>query len=192
MKKFLMLLMVLSIATTAFAVVDQDADMMGFYFDLSADTPCLDGVAPFSTLDLHLILTRPTTDMLYGFEAGHTVVGNGMVLSAEFAAIQYITPVTLDNIITSYGEPYPTSEATLLVTFSVLYTDTASGALEFYLHGSEPSSIDPLYPVIVLADGILQSIGLSAETGPTAQINGGCSVVATDNVSFDSVKSLYR
>jgi len=192
MKKMLLLLTAMLIATTAFAVVDPDADMMGFYFDLDADYPCLDGAEAYSTHDLHLILTRPTADMLFGFEAGLTMEGTGMLLAAIFAAPNYINIGTNDNIIAGFGEPYPTSIATLLVTFSVMYMDTAMGPLNFVLHGSEPSSIDPAYPVILLAGDVLQSVGLSAEFGPTAQFNGGCQVLATDHVSFDGVKSLYR
>ena len=180
------------IATSAVAVVDPDADMMGFYFDLEADMPCLDGATPYSTHNLHLILTRPTADMIYGFEAGLTLEGTGMILAADFAVDQFINVGTNENMIVGYGVPQPTTLATLLVTFSVMYMDTAMGPLDFYLHGSEPSSMNPLYPVILLEGGVLQSVGLSAEFGPTAQFNGNCMVVSTDNVSFDGIKSLYR
>ncbi len=192
MKKMILLVAMMLAAASSFAVVDMDDDMMGFYFDLDANNPCEDGVAPYTTITLYLILTRPTTDFIYGFEAGFDVEGDAIILSAEFAAENFINVGNNENIIAGFGEPYPTSEATLLVSFQVMYTSTALDPVDFLLHGSDPSSMDPMYPVILLADGVLQSVGLSAEFGPTAQINGGCNVVATDNVSFDGIKSLYR
>ena len=192
MKRMLFLLMAMLIAASAFAIVDPDDDMMGFYFDLEADYPCIEDAAPYSTHDLFLIVTRPTFDEILGFEAGFTIEGEGMVLSVEFSVENFINVGTNDNMIVGFGEPLPTTPATLLATLSVMYMDTTMGPLFFYLHGSEPSSMDPLYPVVLLDGGVLQSMGISAAVGPTAQVNGGCLVVATDNVSFDSIKSLYR
>ena len=179
-------------ATSAFAIVDPDPDMMGFYFDLEADLPFVDDVPLYSQVPMYLILTRPTADMIYGFEAGFTLEGDGIILNHSFAVDDYINVGTFENMIIGFGVPLPTTPATLLVTYSVLYMDSSMSALDFYLHGTIPSSINPLYPVILLADGVLQGVGLSAEFGPTAQINGGGMVVSTDNVSFDGIKSLYR
>ncbi len=192
MKRMLFLFMAMLIATSAFAIVDPDDDMMGFYFDLEGYYPCIDGVAAYSTHNLFLILTRPTADEIFGFEAGYTIEGEGMVLSVEFSVDNFINVGTNDNMIVGFGEPLPTTPVTLLASLSVMYMDTTMGPLDFFLHGSEPSSMDPLYPVVLLDGGVLQSMGLSAAEGPTAQFNGGCIVVATDNVSFDSIKSLYR
>jgi hypothetical protein len=192
MKRMLFLLMAMLIAASAVAIVDPDDDMMGFYFDLEADYPCIEGAAPYSTHNLYLIVTRPTAAELFGFEAGFTVEGEGMVLGVEFSVENFINVGTNDNMIVGFGEPLETTQATLLATFSIMYMDTTMGPLDFYLHGSEPSSMDPLYPVVLLDGGVLQSMGISAAVGPTAQFNGGCQVLATDNVSFDSIKSLYR
>jgi len=192
MKTMLILLCTVLMATSALATIDNDPDSMGFYFDLAAESPCLDGVAPYATVDLYLILTNPSTDAVYGFEAGLTFVGNAMLLSSTINSINCINVGTIDNMIVGFGDPTMTTPATLLVTFEVLYIDTTMGPVDFYLHGSEPSSIDPIYPTILLVDGELQMIATSTPYGPSAQINGGCTVVATDHVSFDEIKSLYR
>jgi len=193
MKKLLLLITGMLIAISAFAVVDPDDDMMGFYFDFEADNPWVDGIPPYSQVPMHLILTRPTADFIYGFEAGHHFVGEGMILAADFAAPNIINVGDNMNLIVGFGDPYPTSSATLLVTFTVMYMDTTMAPVEFFLHGSDPSSINPLYPVILLADGVLQSVGLSFGQGSCAVINGGgCGGLPVDKVSIDQVKSLYR
>ena len=192
MKKLLLLLVTMLVATSAFAVLDPEPDRMGLYFDLEADVSCLEDVAPFSTHDMHLILTRPTADMIYGFEAGHTMDGQGLILGLTFAVPNNFWYELPDNIFCGYGAPQPTSLATLLVTFNVMYLDTYLGPLNFTLHGTTPSSMDPAYPTILLSDGVLISTPTSTPYGPTAQFNGGCTVVSTEKVSFDSIKSLYR
>jgi hypothetical protein len=194
MKKLVVLLMAMLIATSAFAIVDPDDNMMGIYFDLEADNPCIDGAAPYSTHEIYLVLTNMVADAVYGFEAGYTIEGAGMVLSTAFANPTPIDVGSAGNHIVGFGSPTMAGAngVTLLATLTVMYMDTAMGPLNFDLHGTIPSSIDPMYPVILLEGGVLLSVGLSAAEGPAAQFNGGCEVVATDNVSFDGIKSLYR
>jgi len=192
MKKLVVLLMAMLVATSAFAIVDPDDNMMGFYFDLEADNPCVDGIAPYSQVPMHLVMTNMTADALYGFEAGYTMEGNGMVLATVFANPSVIDVGSAGNHIVGFGAPSMTAPVTLLATLTVMYMDTTMGPLDFMLHGTTPSSINPEFPVVLLADGELLSVGLSAAVGAVSEINGGCTVVATDNVSFDSVKSLYR
>lgn len=191
MKKLVFLLMALLVASSAFAVVDPDPNMMGMYFDLSADTVCINA-SPFTPQTAYLIVTNPSFDALYGFEAGITLEGTGLVTGVTFANPQALNVGTPTNMIVGFGAPSATSEATLLATIAMFYTDATGGALGFRLHGTEPSSMDPAFPVVLLAGGELMSYGLSAADGLVAQINGDCAVVATEEISFDSVKSLYR
>ncbi len=193
MKKLIVLLMAMLIATSAFAIVDPDDNMMGFYFDTEADFPCVSGVAPYATVDMYLVMTNMTSDELYGFEVGYTIEGDAMVLSTNFDNPSVIDVGEAGNHIVGFGAPTVTAPVTFLATLSVMYMNAGGAPVGFTMHGTIPSSIDPAYPVILLAGGELLSVGLSAETGYGAEINGAeCSVVATDNVSFDSVKSLYR
>ena len=193
MKKLVVLLMAMLIATSAFAIVDPDADMMGFYFDTEADVYQLNDVAAFSTFDMYLVMTNMTADALYGFEVGYTIEGSAMVLSTTFDNPSVIDVGEAGNHIVGFGSPTMTAPVTFLATLNVMNMDAALGPIGFTMHGTIPSSINPAYPVILLADGELLSVGLSAESGYAAAINApDGSVVATDNVSFDSVKSLYR
>ncbi len=192
MKKLIVLLMVMVMATSAFAIVDPDDDMMGLYFDMNADNPEVMGALPYSTNVMYLVITNPSFDALYGFEAGYTMEGPGQVLSTVFANPQALNVGTADNMIVGYGSPSVTTPVTLLATISVLYMSSTNEAVSFTLHGTNPSSVDPMYPVVLLANGIESGYGLSAADGPAAGINLVESVVATDEVTFGGIKSLYR
>ncbi len=192
MKKLVVLFMAMMIATSAFAIVDPDDNMMGFYFDTEADNPCAT-VPAFTTVPMYLVMTNMTSDALYGFEVGYTIEGNAMVLSTEFDNPSIIDVGQPGNHIVGFGSPTMTAPVTFLATLSVMNMDAALGTIGFTMHGTNPSSMDPAYPVILLAGGELLSVGLSAENGYGAEINGAeCGVVATDDVSFDGIKSLYR
>jgi hypothetical protein len=192
MKKLLLIVFCLLLVGQVFAVVDPDDDMMGLYFDIQADEFCAEGVGPYTLIPMNLILTRPTMDTIFGFEAGCDMVGLGMVLSHLIIPPGGIIMLPWDNLIVGFSEPYPTSTSTLLVTYQVFYMDTGMGPLSFFLHGTSPSSLDPAYPAVLLPGGVIQSMGISAQEGPTAQINGDCAVVSTQKMNFDGIKSLYR
>ncbi len=192
MKKLIVLLMVIFVATSAFAIVDEDPNSMGFYFDTEADVPCVEGATAYSSHTMFLVMTNPDFDNLFGFEAGYDIVGEANVLGLAFTNPQALNVGTPSNMIVGFGSPTVTSPITTVAVLEVLYMSTTGDPLEFYLHGTTPSSIDPAYPVFLLADGVLLQGGMSVVDGPTAQINGGCTVVATESMSFDNVKSLYR
>ena len=97
-----------------------------------------------------------------------------------------------EDVIWGFSSPLPTSEATILATQIYLNMDSELGPVTFHLHGSNPSSVDPAYPTLLLPDFELMVTGLSTTGGPSAQINGNCGVVAAERMSFDAVKSLYR
>jgi hypothetical protein len=73
MKKLVVLLLASLVATSAFAVLDPDPDMMGIYFDTNADNNCLTSPSgvPFSA---YLILTNTTAPAINAYELGLTVV----------------------------------------------------------------------------------------------------------------------
>ncbi len=194
MKKLLILMMGLLVASPAFALIDTDPDMMGLYFDETADLNCTTEVAPYAIIPGYFIMTNPSNDSIGGFEFGYDVEGSAMILSIVFP------PSSLDvggggtNHIVGLGEPLETTEATILATISILYMDAAMGPVHFTLHGSTPSSIDPMLPTILYGQGELMSLGTSTTPGAyTAVINGVCEdVVDTEETTFDSLKSLYR
>lgn len=195
MKKLVMLLMAsLLVASTAFAVVDEDPDMLGIYFDLSADVACVEGVAPYATVETYVVLTNPSFDELYGIEFGYDKTANLTVLSTTWADPAVTDVGSPGNHIVGFGSPWETTEATVIATLSVLYLETGGAPASFSLKGSNPSSIDPMLPTVLLAAGELRTLGTSTLPGAvSAVINGACEdVVATDTATFDAVKSLYR
>ncbi len=193
MKKMIILLLSLFVASSALAVVDEDPNMLGIYFDLSADTPCIEGVAPYDQMPGYVILTNPTPESIGGYEFGYLVEGNAIILGVVMEGTA-LDVGGAGNHIVGLGEPLMTSETTLLATMTVLYTDTTMAPVLFTLSGTQPSSIDPMLPTILYGDGVLMTLGTSSLPGtPCALINGICDdVVTTENTTFDSFKSLYR
>jgi len=193
MKKMLVLMMSLLVASSAMAVIDADPDMLGIYFDENADVNCLTGITPYSQFPGYVIMTNPSNAFIGGFEYGYTLAGNGMVLSTTLPASS-IDVGAAGNHIVGLGAPMATTEATILVTMNVMYMDTTMGPFSFTVHGSNPSSIDPALPTILYGDGDLMSLGTATLPGTvTALINGICEeVVDTNETSFDNLKSLYR
>ena len=195
MKKLILLLMAsLLLASTAFAVVDADPDMIGMYFDTTADTACLTGVAPYATIPAYIVLTNPTFEGLYGFEVGYELIGEGMVVASTFANPQALDVGFAGNHIVGFGSPTLTTDATVLINLSVLYMDTTMNPLAFNIGASYPSSNELGLPSLLLDGGVIVTAGFSTIDGVNAAaINGVCEdVVATEPMSFDSVKSLYR
>ena len=69
MKKLVILLLASLIATSAFAVIDPDPDMMGIYFDVDADINCF--TTPANVLFFaYLILTNTTAPAINAYELG--------------------------------------------------------------------------------------------------------------------------
>jgi hypothetical protein len=195
MKKLVLLLMAsMLVASSAFAVVDQDPDMVGMYFDPTADTTCLTGVVPYAQVAAHVILTNPSFDYLYGFEFGYDVTGNAMILSSTFENPQALDVGEGQNFIVGFGSPSACSEATVLVNMTIMNMNVTPEPISFNLRASNPSSNDLGLPTMLLANGQLLPVGYNTLDGNiVAVINGTCDdVVATDATTFDAVKSLYR
>lgn len=197
MKKLLVLALTMVMASSAFAVVDPDTNMLGLYFDASADTYCAT-VAPYGQASLIAMVTNPDFDMLYGFEFSMAIENPATLLILNRT---YAQPNNVDvggsptNFICGYGAPMATTEATPLVTFTILNTDVTGAPNYFTLGPAVPSSDtsdDPL-PMLLLANSQLITVGYSTVDGVhCAAINAACDIVATEPMSFDSVKSLYR
>ena len=69
MKKLVVLLLASLVATSAFAVMDPDPDMIGLYFDTNAEIHCTTTPAniPFS---IFLVATMPTPQAINAYEFG--------------------------------------------------------------------------------------------------------------------------
>ena len=205
MKKLIILLLASLVATSSFAVIDPDDDMMGIYFDMNADSNCLTigASVPFFT---YLILTNTTAPAINAYELGKVNVVpvgmEGMIfrLSSNIAN-NVVSGVDVGannalggDYIVGLAAPLPAQPA--LILHSWQYMLLAVIPVEMYIGSSSAPSIPGDFPVVQNAEGsILMQIGQS--TGgignPVATVNvSGPCVVGVEEVSFGSVKSLYR
>lgn len=192
MKRLIMLALILIAAPTAFGVLNPEDDVIGPYFDLEADVDCMEGIELNAQFPIYIILTRPTFGELYGFELGLEYGNNLIRLTETFANDQALNVGSGDNFIVGFGSPTSTDEATLLVTISMLHMGTVNSPSYFIVRGSEPSSLDPAFPTVLLADAELRSTALHSEFRPlTNLINGRCGFEDEER-TWDNVKTLYR
>ena len=201
MKKLVVLLLASLVATTAFAVIDTDPDMIGIYFDTDADNNCLTTPAnvPFFA---YLITTNPTPANINAYEFGYNIVVpagmEGMMFRlADTAPTGSVDVGNSSNVLTGdyvvgMATAYPTTPATVLHTWQYMVLSVFPA--EFYIFQSVKPSVPGTFPVLQNADGsILYTAGQS--TGgwdfPVATVNSDC-VVGVEDASFGSVKSLFR
>jgi hypothetical protein len=99
--------------------------------------------------------------------------------------------VNFCNYIVGYSTPVPTSPATVLATVQLLVLDNVP--VHLTMGPANPASLGSALPIIMREDYSLMPVGMSAPVGPSASINAvDCSVVATDQASWDSIKAMYR
>ena len=204
MKKVIILLLASLIATSAFAVIDPDPDMMGIYFDVNADINCID-VGPSIPFFTYLVLTNTTAPSINAYELGKVnAVPAGMEtlifrLSSNIAnnVVSGVDVGTNDALggdyIVGLAEPLPAQPA--LILHSWQYMLLAVMPVEMFIGASSAPSIPGDFPVVQNAEGsILMQVGQS--TGgpgiPVATVNIVDCVVCVEEISFGSIKSLYR
>jgi hypothetical protein len=196
MKKLVVLLMVSLMAASAFATVDEDPDMLGVYFDVGANDNCITAGAsvPFT---VYFMITSVSADNVFGVEFGYEIVGGtglffrlAEVLPAGSLNVGDSSNPALGDYIAGFASPQAGSGANVTVaTWNMLLLAPVS--LEFYLGPSFSESIADGLPAMEIG-GTIVPLGLSTGIGnAAATVNGDC-VVANEDVSFGSVKSLFR
>jgi hypothetical protein len=200
MKKLVVLLLVSLMATSAFATIDPDPDMLGVYFDLNADNNCTTAPAslPFSA---YVMITNCSADNVFGVEFGYQVVSSvpgtffrlGEILPAGALNVGNAADPAAGDYIVGFSAPIAGGGANVtVVTWSFLLLAPVS--LDMYLGPSNSPSLANGLPAMEVG-GTIVPLGVSTghpDLGlPAATVNGDC-VVATDDVSFGSVKSLFR
>lgn len=195
MKRMLMLVS-LSILVLSAGFAQAQNDMMGLFFDEYGQSNCLlaSWIAPYSTVELHLVLMEPSFDDLYGFEAGISVDGPVTLISVVMENANYIDIGSPGNHIVGFGTPAVMEYSNALATFTYMYMSTSNEDVCFKLHGSNPSSINPLYPTLLLADSEMQmvDVGNVYEDCSAFISDWFCNVTATEETTWDSLKTLYR
>jgi len=182
------------------AVTDPDPDMLGIYFDMTADENCLTTGAsiPFFA---YLILTNPTSTTVSGYEFGlDLVVPAGMegllfrladyTFGCGICMPPYVDPMGGDYIV-GLASPRPTEPATILHVWQYMLLSVFP--VEYYLHATFDPLIPGDLPIVQVEDDALMQVGLS--TGgpdiPVATVNTDC-VVAAEELSLSRIKALYR
>ncbi len=197
MKMLVALALISLLAVSAFAGLDQDPDMLGLYFDDTGMTVCT--TANFiDHVPAYILYTNPTIATTRGFECGLTVLGR----TNTSVTVTYPVPTTDVgtpalggndfNYIAGYSTPVLTSDVMVMATLDIFYLDT--NPLDFVLGPASPSSdTNGAYPMIMLEDFSLMTVGTSTDGGVSAQINAAqCSVVDNEEASFGAVKALFR
>lgn len=192
MKSFFLSLIMVLIGTSASAIINPGDNVIGPYFNDTADLDCLEGVGMNSQFPIYIILTNPTFGEIYGFELGLDYGSDLILVDNSFTNSEALNVGSGNEFIVGFGSPTYTQEATLLMTISMLFLGTVDSPSLFSIRGSSPSSLDPAYPSVLLADDELQSTSLHSEYRPyNFLINGQCSF-DDEETSWDGVKSLYR
>ncbi len=199
MKKLIVLLLVSLMATSAFAVVDEDPDMLGVYFDANADENSINPIVnvPF---DAYVMITNPSAADVWGLEFGYDIVvpagfeGLFFRLSNSLPAGSVDLGVSDDKLSGDYvaglATPLPGNPATTFVTWQFMLLSPMT--VEIFLGPSNVQSIDDGLPAYEIG-GVILPLGLSTGGAnvPVAVING-LGPVAVEEASFGSVKSLFR
>jgi hypothetical protein len=192
MKTLIMIFLACLVATSALAVIDPDPDMIGIYFDTTADVNSyVTGAStPFMA---YLITTNHITPagndgMLFMLASN---IANGAVSGLD---VGEHTPTGGDYIV-GLASPLATSEATILHSWQ--YMLMAPVSIDMFLFQSSKPSIPGTFPVLQNAEGsILYQVGQSSGSWEyaVACVNLGdeCCPLATEERSFGSVKGLYR
>lgn len=198
MKKLVVLLLVSLMATTSFAVIDPDPDMLGVYFDLDANFNCTTA-APSVPFTAYFVITNPSAPEISGVEFGYTLVASAG--PGTFFRLSEILPAGGLNVgnsslpdsgdyVVGLASPLPGQPAVVMATWSVLLL--APQTLDFYLGPAVIESIPDGLPAMEIGGSI---VPLGYSTGgsdiPAASVNGDCPV-SVEETSFGSVKSLFR
>ncbi len=199
MKKLVVLLLVSLMATTAFAGIDPDPDMLGVYFDTDANMNCTTAT-PNVPFPAYITITNPTSAEVHGLECGYEVVvpagmdglffrlGNS--LPAGAVDLGNSDDKLIGDYVVGLASPLPGNGAVQFVSWNLMLL--GAFPVDIFLGPSTIQSIDDGLPAYEIG-GAIRSLGLA--TGgvgtPVASINGDCPV-AVEEASFGSVKSLFR
>ncbi len=179
-------------ATSALAFLDPTPDTIGIYLDTGAEEVCVDGLVDGGTnFTFYMIITNPSFDTMEGFLAGYSFDGIAGVNSAVLAQADATENGYLGDHIVNYSSPVPTSDNTLLMTLSATFHDYEYGSARLKLHGIQFADKNGIVPG-AMTGGDIVDLHLTYEDGTTIRINEDCGSVATDRLSFDGIKSLYR
>ena len=184
-------LVLVLLASQTFGAIDPQENSTGFYFDQDANEFCRDGVDFEEQVSVYFVVTN-LTEALYGIEAGLEFEGAAFLMTQQ-TLLSGIEPLTvIGNLMLILFEPHPVQEAIPMFRLTFLYLDNNGGAVNLYLRGSTPSSLDPDFPTLFFADHEMERANMRVQGQPSAQINGDCTTDVSGSMSLSALKALYR
>ena len=204
MKKAILTLMLLSLATVAFAQVDPAENGIGLYFDMDATEVCLTTAAPFTPISAYLLATNITEESgISGWEMEVLIDGPLVAAAWELIGIQPLNVFTAPVFAVGLGEhglANPIVNNVVHLATLTAYVLAPTDQVSFGIKPHCSSSWNPPAPGYAAGNNagnlvpfLVSGGGFDALENPVAQINTDeCSVVSNDDVSFGSVKALYR
>jgi hypothetical protein len=168
-------------------ITDPTPNLIGLYFDEQADEYCREGVAPFSTVFMHALLTNGTEAELQSVEFGIDWPANVLVVSSNCLIDPFWDPVEYVRYLGYFVYPVEPGPIVSLFRFQVLYMDTNMEPAFMYLRQADQPTGPWDVPGLTLPDGTF----VPTPYLPFAQINGQCTVDAEAS-TWDAVRAIYR
>jgi hypothetical protein len=193
MKKLLVLAVAL-LATSALAQIDPDVDMMGIYFDTGATVICGE-LALYTPTNIYVCITNASSAAgISGWEASVEITPPLGIPPTYTLPAGALNVSTAPDFVVGLSTPMPWQPSIPVLTITV--TALNADPVYFALDGAWVSSFGG-FPGYAAGDdpGDLRSCGFSAG-GPgvcaIANMGPDCGVIATEDATWGSVKTLYR
>jgi len=194
MKNLVVLLLVSLMATSAFATIDPDDNMIGVYFDETADLNSAEA-APYVAFNAYIIITNPVsaTGTFAGVEYNWRVEPAGPIVNLTLMPDGVSFGSAPGDVIMGLPAPIPATETITVASLSIILLNTDPTGI--FLGPSTVPSLPGGLPVYE-DGGNLISLGVSTghpDLGlPAAVVNSTEVPVAIEETSFGSLKSLFR
>lgn len=193
MKQITIAALIMMMATTALAFLDPTPDTIGIYLEPEAETMCVEGLVDGGTdFTFYMIITNPSFDTMEGYMAGYHFEGNAVVNDAALAHSDAMDYGSVGEHLVNFSSPVPVSENTLLMTLSATYIEFEYGSAILELHNLPLAEKSIYAPGVIIGGGEYMDLNLTFDDGSTIRINADCGQVATESLSMDGIKSLYR
>lgn len=179
------------IAGSAWAVGDSTPDLLGLYFDETADVYCQEWVAPFTPLFMYAVYSNPSVPEIIGFDFGLDMPANVILLEVMALCGNMWLPISPGSpYVIPCDLPFPVGPTTTLVRFTFL--PLTSSPTFFSLQGTPDSPRPEFSPGVWLPGGDYLPVQVHGGVdGPTAMMFVLCTV---DNQpsTWDALKATYR
>ncbi len=193
MKQIIIAGLLIILATSAFAFLDPTPDTVGIYLDTDAEEMCVPGLVDGDTdFTFYMIITNPSFSSMQGFFLGYHFNGIASLNSATLAEAGATDDGFLGDHIVHFASPVPVGDSVLLMTISATYESFEYDSAQLMLHGILLADKDAGGPAVFDEAGDPIELLLTFDDGATIRINDNCDIVANENLTIDSIKSMYR